>query len=98
MDWFLYDNGLRLQRINFRSEIWRRSIIYAEVYLRCSSSKQFTSDIYRGSRSQMFFKIGVLKNFANVTGKHLCWSFLRPATLLERDYNTGAFLRNLQSF
>ena len=22
----------------------------------------------------MFFKIGVLKNFANFTGKHLCWS------------------------
>ena len=28
----------------------------------------------RSSRSQMFFKIGVLKNFANFTGKHLCWS------------------------
>ena len=25
-------------------------------------------------RSQMFFKVGVLKNFANFTGKHLCWS------------------------
>ena len=29
---------------------------------------------YRGSLSQMFFKIGVLKNFAIFTGKHLCWS------------------------
>ena len=29
---------------------------------------------YRGSLSQMFCKIGVLKNFANFTGKHLCWS------------------------
>ena len=28
----------------------------------------------RGSRLQMFFKIGVLKNFAKFTGKHLCWS------------------------
>ena len=26
----------------------------------------------RSSRSQIFFKIGVLKNFANFTGKHLC--------------------------
>ena len=25
-------------------------------------------------RSQMFFKIGVLKNFANFTRKHLCWN------------------------
>ena len=28
----------------------------------------------RSSRLQMFFKIGVLKSFANFTGKHLCWS------------------------
>ena len=26
------------------------------------------------ARSQMFFKIGVLKIFANFKGKHLCWS------------------------
>ena len=25
------------------------------------------------SRSHVFFKIGVLKNFANFTGEHLCW-------------------------
>ena len=24
----------------------------------------------------MFFKIGILKNFATLTGKHLCWGFL----------------------
>ena len=29
---------------------------------------------YRSSRSQMFFKIGVLKNFANFRGKRQCWS------------------------
>ena len=28
-------------------------------------------DIDRGGRSQMFFKIGVLKNFAIFKGKHL---------------------------
>ena len=32
------------------------------------------SIIYRSSCSQMFFKISVLKNFANFTGTHLCWS------------------------
>ena len=36
----------------------------------------------RSSRLQMFFKIGVLKSFANFTGKHLCWSL---------------FLKNLQA-
>ena len=29
---------------------------------------------FRSSCSQMFFKIGVLKNFANFTGRHLYWS------------------------
>ena len=28
----------------------------------------------RSSRSHMFFQVGVLKNFANFTGKHLFWS------------------------
>ena len=28
----------------------------------------------KSSRSQMFFKISALKNFANLTVKHLCWS------------------------
>ena len=55
------------------------------------------------SHSQMFFVIGVLKNFANFTGEHLCWSlfFIKlqawtPAALLKRDSNTGVFLWNLQ--
>ena len=43
----------------------------------------------------MFFKIGVLKNFANFTGKQLSWSLssiklkvLKPVTLLKIDSNT----------
>ena len=36
----------------------------------------FTLTIIRTRRLQMFYKIGVLKNFANFTGKHLCWSVL----------------------
>ena len=48
---------------------------------------------------------GVLKNFANSTGKHLCWSLFlkklqafRPTTLLKRDSYTGVFLWNLRNF
>ena len=33
-----------------------------------------TLKAFRSSCSQMFYKIGVLKNFAKFTGKHLCWS------------------------
>ena len=53
----------------------------------------------RNSLSQIFFKIGVIKNFTNFIGKHQCWSIFsiklqawRPATLLKRGSNTGVFL------
>ena len=34
----------------------------------------FFSFLFRSSHSRMFYKIGALKDFANFTGKHLCWS------------------------
>ena len=47
----------------------------------------------------MFFKIGVHRNFAILTGKNLHWRVfltnlqgLRPATSFERGFNTGVFL------
>ena len=47
---------------------------------------------------------GVLKNFANFTGKHLCWSLFfkklqafRSEMLLKRDSYTGVFLWNLRN-
>ena len=43
----------------------------------------------RSSRSQMFFKIGVLKNFAIFTGKHLCWGLF---------FNRVPFRKGLQAF
>ena len=47
---------------------------------------------------QMFFKLGVFKNFASFTGKQVLESMfkkvrgLKFATLLKRDSNTGVFL------
>ena len=50
------------------------------------------------------FKLGLLKNFVNSTGKNMCWSLFliklqakTSATLLVRDFNTVVFLRNLQN-
>ena len=47
----------------------------------------------------MLFKIGVLKNFANFTGKYLCWNLFvitlqaqRPAISLKTESDTGVFL------
>ena len=48
-------------------------------------------DIIRSSRSQMFFKIGVLKNSAILTGKRLCWSLFLIKVQASGSY-TGVFL------
>ena len=54
---------------------------------------------YRSSHQRCSMKKGVLRNFAKITGKHLCQSLffdrvagLRPATLLKRDSATDVFL------
>ena len=41
-----------------------------------SRSRVVQTRHYRSSLLQMFFKIDVLKNFANFTGKHQCWNLL----------------------
>ena len=50
----------------------------------------------RSSHLQMFFKICVLKSFANFTGKHLCWSlFLKKLAgqlYFKKGFNTVVFL------
>ena len=62
---------------------------------------------FRSSRPEVFCKKGVLRNFTNITGKHLCQSLffnkvsgLRPDTLLKKrlwhrcfSVNFGKFLR-----
>ena len=57
------------------------------------------------SRWQMFFRIGVLNNFAMFKGKQLSWSLFliksqtsRPANLLKRDSNSSVFLWILRNF
>ena len=66
--------------------------------------KVLCKNIEKSSGSQLFFKIGVLKNLVNFTGKHLCsslflvkWQAWGPSTLWKRDSNTGAFTGALQN-
>ena len=56
-------------------------------------------------RTQMFFKIRVLRNFSMFTGKHLCCSLfkiklqaLQHATLFKRDFNADVSLLILRDF
>ena len=52
----------------------------------------------RSSHRKCSVRKSVLENFANFTGKHLCWSLfyevagLQPERFLKRDSNTSASL------
>ena len=65
----------------------------------------FWRETNRGSFSQIFFKIGISKNFAILTGKFQYWSLFlikllvwEPATLLKSNSSTSASLWNLRNF
>ena len=51
------------------------------------------------SRSQMFVKIGVLKNFENFTGKHLCWGlFLETCNVIKKKLQQRCFPVKFEKF
>ena len=59
----------------------------------------------RSSRPELFYKKGVLRNFARFTGKHLCWSLffnkvagLKPPTLLKKRLWHRCFPVNFAKF
>ena len=65
------------------------------------------TSLFRSSRSEVFCKKDVLKDFAKFTGKHLCESFFLKSLQLyyKRDFGTGVFPflptennRNLKAF
>ena len=67
--------------------------------------KKIHEGLFRSSRSQVFFKIGVLKNFPKFTGKHLLWIFFliklqarRPATVLKKRFQYMCFRVNIAKF
>ena len=62
-----------------------------------------SSGEFRSRHQRYSIKKAVLKNFAILTGKHLCSSLFplkawRPTTLLKRDSSTGVFLWILRNF
>ena len=103
INWGFYFESFR-NFSNLFSILLVLSISNRKFHIRCNK--------VQSSRSQMSYKIGVLKNFAIFTGRNLCWSvgllackfetLLKRAwkseTLLKRDSNTGVFLWILQNF
>ena len=56
--------------------------------------------ILKSNNQRWSVKRGALKNFANFTGNHLCWSLFiirSPATFFKRDFDTDILRWNLQS-
>ena len=55
----------------------------------------------RSGHRRCYVKKGVFKNLSNFTGKNLSWSVFKLQAfrpLLQRDFNSGAFLWNLLDF
>ena len=80
---------------------WNSSPSYTILHplIQLISIRKLRKKLYRSSHKRCSIKKGVLKNFAILTGKHLCWSLFliklqawRSATLLKRDSSTGIFL------
>ena len=75
---YYFFKGAAMQTITFNHKCRNMCKIFREVnlnpitftFLNFISVHSFV--LIRSSRSQMFFKIGVLKNFTLFTGKHLC--------------------------
>ena len=71
--------------INHQEHLFHRTLItryFRPVNIAKFLRTALLQNTTRSSRFQMFFKVSVLKSFANFTGKHLCW---------------GLFLKNLQA-
>ena len=76
---------------------WFAEITYSIIHTNMYIYNRVTVAIYnRSRRLQMFFTVGVLKNFANFAGKHRCWSQLqRRFAPCEISKNTVSY-RKLQ--
>ena len=113
--WILLCREVRAQKLlhDTNSMLFSQPLFYSTFPLSCVwNSAMFPIMLYklfnanstvflffRSSRPEVFCKIGVFRNFAKLTGKHLCQSLffdkvagLRPATLLKKRSGTGVFL------
>ena len=70
--------SVKVQLLNELFEIVHKFVNLIFFQNRCRPLSNFKHlkqrGFFRSSRSQIFFKISVPKNFANFTGKRLCWS------------------------
>ena len=76
---FLQETLINIKTRHFHSSInYQEHLFHITFYRQLLSSYEYEESFFintsRSSRLQMFFKIGVLKSFSDLTGKHLWWS------------------------
>ena len=84
----------------------RRSVVFIFDFEQSNRSIQHINLLFtRSSHPDVFFKTGVLRNFAKLTEKHLCQSLYfnkvagpRPATFLRQRFWRRCFPVNLAIF
>ena len=95
---------IRTNQLSISANLWPLIAYIYQVMIIVTGGfpkKTYFIIIFRSSRTQIFFKTGVVRSFEIVAEKRLCWSLfffsLRPATLLQTlpkgDFNTGGFSR-----
>ena len=78
--------------------IFKSALVYLEKLKTYIAEASFYHLSFgRSSRPEVFYRKGVLRNFAKFTEKHLCHSF-RSATILKRRLWYRCFLVNLAKF
>ena len=98
--WVKLKNNRSHKSVHKVSKLLVKEISETERFMELwQTEKSLWNLLCKSSRSQIFFKIGVLKNVAIFTAKHMCWSLFlmklqawRAATSSKRDSNTSVFL------
>ena len=70
----------------------------AKKSLRHTINEKDLLDLFRSSHERCSIRKGVLKNFANFTGKHLCWSLLQTCNFIKKRLQHWCFPVKLAKF
>ena len=105
--WWLYFKNSAANK-GWSTVNYHQSVTFDRPYLHVMiivtggfSEKSFFIIIFTRSRTQMFFKTGVTRNFAIFTGKYLCWSLTACnfiSTLSHKSLEHRWFLWKLRNF
>ena len=92
-----------------QEEITKKLIKMRKIDIASLTGKDFVFSLQAfayllgSSCPEVFYKIGVPKNFVKFSGKNLCWSLFfkkvmgwMPATLLKRDFSTQVFCESVK--